>query len=361
MKIAILTHLPFWYTDTMYLKEVEKRLNMIGINTKVFVIEGVKASTLFNRIGLTSFLKISKILKKLSEYDIIHIQFTMPLGFNFLLLSSLSRFKKHIIIHTHGHDVFAIPNINYGLRSKIIGRVLAKYSWNRAKKIIAVCKSAKLVIEKNGINSEKIEVVYNGIDENRFFKIEDEIPPELSTIKKDSDFIFLSVSSSVPVKNHLMMINAFKAVVKKYHMKKKIKLVLIGPDNKNVSSEVKNSHIHYLGRISHDQISKFYSNVDAFILPSLSEGHPWSLIEAMSCELPVIASNVGGIPETLEDPTFLCDPLDQNNIQKRIEQIVKMPETERRKIGLANRQRVLNQFTLDRHVTQLKKIYEKMV
>jgi len=66
MKIAILTHLPFWYADTMYLKEVEKRLNMIGITTKVFVIEGLKTSTLFNRIGLTSFLKISNILKKLS-------------------------------------------------------------------------------------------------------------------------------------------------------------------------------------------------------------------------------------------------------------------------------------------------------
>jgi len=361
MKIAILTHLPFWYTDTMYLKEVEKRLNMIGITTKVFVIEGLKTSTLFNRIGLTSFLKISKILKKLSEYDIIHIQFTMPLGFNFLLLSSLSRFKKPIIIHTHGHDVFAITNINYGLRSKIIGRVLAKYSWNRAKKIIAVCKSAKLVIEKNGINSEKIEVVYNGIDENCFIKIEDEIPAELSTIKKDSDFIFLSVTSSIEVKNHLRMINAFNAIVEKFHMKKKIQLVLIGPSNQNVLQKTKSSNIHYLGKKSHEQLNKYYSNVDAFILPSLSEAHPWSLLEAMSCELPVIASNVGGIPETLEDPIFLCDPLDQNDIQKKIEQIIEMTETERKKIGVANRQRVLNRFTLDKHVSKLKRLYDEVI
>jgi len=361
MKVAIFTDLPFWYDETMYLNEIEKKLNKLGITAKIFVMGNPKTSGFFEKIGFTQFIKILKMLKKISEYDIIHIQFTMPLGFVFSLFSSLRILKKPMIIHTHGFDVYKVPKINYGFQSKFFGRFLTKFSWNRANKIIAVCTSAKSEIKKNGIIDNKINVIYNGIDENRFINIRDEIPTELSSIKKDSDFIFLSVASSVPVKNHIVMINAFQAIVKKYHMKKKIKLVLIGPYNQNTSQDAKSPHIHYLGRKSHAQLSKFYSYADAFVLPSLSEAHPWSLLEAMSCELPVIASNVGGIPETLEDTTFLCDPLDQNDILQKFEQIVEMSEAERKKIGVKNRERVLNRFTLDRHVTQLKRLYDEVI
>ena len=125
--------------------------------------------------------------------------------------------------------------------------------------------------------------------------------------------------------------------------------------------KAKSSNIHYLGKKNHAELSKFYNNVDAFVLPSLSEAHPWTLLEAMSCELPVIASNVGGILETLEDTTFLCNPLDQNHIQQKLEEIIEMNETERKKIGARNRQCVLNRFTLERHLTQLKRLYDEVI
>lgn len=358
MKVAIITLTASWYNDTMYLKELEKRLCTIGITAKVFLIEGTNALGFLNKIGITHFLKILKMLKKLREYNIIHIQFTTPLGFNFVLFSILSLLKKPMIIHTHGYDVFTVPNIQYGLRRNFFGKVLTKFTWNRVNKIIAVCNRAKKVIEESGIKNEKIKVLYNGVDENYFKKIQDTIPSDLSTIRENSDIIFLCVASFVPVKNHTRLIKAFESVLKKYEMRKKIKLVLVGPYNKNDVHESKNQNIHYFGKKSHYEIRKFYSNVDAFILPSLSEAHPWALLEAMSCELPVIASNVGGIPETLEDKNFLCNPFDQNDMQLKIEQIIIMTDAERRKIGIANRQRVLNHFTLDKHVTQLKRIYE---
>jgi len=359
MKVAILTHSPFWYTETMYLAEIEKRLHVHGITSKVFVIGGSQNPGYFEKIGVTHLVLILKMLKKLSEYDIIHVQFTFPLGYVFSLLSSLGIFKKTLIIHTHGYDVFTVPSIKYGLRLKFIGRYITKYSWRKAQRIIAVCTSTKSEIKKNNIKSDKIEVIFNGIDENRFIKIQDEIPNELSIIKKNSDLVFLSVASSVAVKNQMRMINAFNAIIKKYPTKK-IKLVLIGSTNQNESQMAKNLNIIYLGQKSHANLSKFYSHVDAFILPSLSEAHPWALIEAMSCELPVIASNVGGIPETLEEETFLCNPWDQNSIQQKLEQIIEMSESERKKIGQTNRQRVLNRFTLDIHVGKLKSLYNEL-
>jgi len=80
----------------------------------------------------------------------------------------------------------------------------------------------------------------------------------------------------------------------------------------------------------------------------------------MSCELPVIASNVGGIPETLDDSRFLIDPLNTDDIIKKFELIVEMNRLEREKIGIANRKKVLTHFTMDRHLSELRKIYERV-
>ncbi len=359
MKIAILIHSPGWNNKTMYLNEIEEKLVKIGITAKVFVIEGQKTPNIFDKIGLTHFLKISKMKKILSEYDIFHIQFTAPLGFNFTVFSTLGILKKPIIIHTHGYDVFAVPSINFGLRRKFIGKKITNFTWKKANKIITVCKSAKSEIIKDGIKNDKIKVIYNGVDENRFLKSSESIPDELSAIRKNSDIIFLSVGTSVPGKNRSMMFKAFNEIVKKYHLKKKIKLVIIGQFEKN-SGEIENEHIHFLGPQDHSELSKFYNNVDAFILTSLIEGQPWALLEAMSCELPVIAPNVGGIPEIIEDKKFLCNPLDQKDIEQKFEYLIEMSDNERKLIGIKNRQRVLNGFTIDCHVAQLKRLYEEV-
>jgi len=114
-----------------------------------------------------------------------------------------------------------------------------------------------------------------------------------------------------------------------------------------------------LEKKNHSELPKFYALADAFILASLSEAHPWSLLEAMSCEIPVIASNVGGIPEILDNKKFRFNPLDEQDILKKFELIVEMSSDERKKIGFLNRKKILENFTIDRHIKELKKIYTK--
>ena len=268
--------------------------------------------------------------------------------------------KKPIVIHTHGYDVFTVPSINYGLRRKKIGRICVDYAWKRANTIITTCNKAKSEIEKTGIKAEKINVLYNGIDENRFNKSKNVIPKELLTLRESNDIIFLSVAMAAPVKNHNRMLKAFENLVEKYRSKHKIKLVLIG--TKPITPDkFQNSDVIYLGKKNHSEINQYYNIADAFVLPSISEAHPLSLLEAMSCELPVIASNVGGIPETLGDNRFLVDPINTVDILKKFELIIQMDQAEREKIGLENRQKVLNHFTLDKHVDNLKTIYTPLL
>lgn len=362
MKVALITDIPFWAEDTNYLNELEKKMPKIGIGCKIFVINGSK---IFERIDTTTgffrFLNISKLLNKLSEFDIIHVQFTFPLGFGFTLLSSLRLLKKPIIIHTHGYDVFTVPSINYGLRRNYLGKILTNFAWRKASRIITVCKKAKIEIEKTGINNNKINVLYNGIDENLFSNRKTSNSKELSTLRENSDILLLSVASIVPVKNHIRMLKVFEKLVEKFHSKYKIKLALIGERHNDPRLNDSHTNVIYLGKKKHSELNSFYSIADAFILPSLSEAHPWSMLEAMSCELPIIASNISGISETMEDTQLLVNPMNEQDILKKLELITEMNQAERKKIGRENRDKILKKFTLDIHLKHLQKIYEEVL
>ena len=359
MRVAIITDQPFWYEDTMYLNELEKRMPGEGITTKIFVVKGSKFFEKIDSMGIIKFLNITKLLGKLSNFDIIHVQFSY-LGFYFAFLASLRLLNKPILIHTHGYDVFTVPNVNYGLRRNSLGKFLTNYTWKRTNRIIAVCKKAKLEIEKSGINSEKINLLYNGIDENLFSKTKAALSNELLTLRENNDFLFLSVASLVPVKNHVRMLKAFERLAEKYQNKLKIKLILVGENKSQYLPNLENPNVIYLGKKNHSQLNQYYNVADAFVLVSLSEAHPWSMLEAMSCELPVIGANVGGIPETIDESRLLMNPWDENDIFKKFESILTMSLGERKKIGVENRQKILDNFTIGKHVNSLKEIYNSL-
>ena len=115
-----------------------------------------------------------------------------------------------------------------------------------------------------------------------------------------------------------------------------------------------------MGKKNHSQLNQYYNVADAFVLVSLSEAHPWSMLEAMSCELPVIGANVGGISETIDESRLLMNPWDENDIFKKFESILTMSLGERKKIGVENRQKILDNFTIGKHVNRLKKIYNSL-
>ncbi len=360
MQVAIITDIPSWSDDTGYLNELEKKLPIYGIIPKIFLISN---KGIYGKIGIRSYLtqliQLTKIIKKLSKFDIIHTQFSFPLGFGCVLLKSLKLIRKPVIIHTHGVDVFTVPSINYGIRRLTLGKIFTDFAWKKADLIITTCKKAKSEIEKSGISEEKIEILYNGIDESLFKKCKNNIPSNILELRNKTDFLLLNVASGGHVKNYKMMLKVFKKILKKYQSQYNIKLAIVGKDYTMSLQKLDNQNILYLGKKDHKILKNFYNIADLFILPSLSEAHPWSILEAMSCELPVIASNVGGIPETIDDMRFLIDPYDEEDMIKKIENIIKMDHEDLKKIGVLNRKKILNQFTLDIHVKRLKQIYSR--
>jgi teichuronic acid biosynthesis glycosyltransferase TuaC len=353
MKIAVVTDIPFLYEKTMYLDELEKRLVERYIDCKVFVIRG---SRIFEKVdaktGIFRMINTARLLQQLCLYDLVCAQFTFPVGYILGVLTAIRLLRKPLLVHTHGNDVLTVPEINYGIRRGYIGRFLTNESWKRAARIIAVCERTKREIIESGVDHNKVNVLYNGVDETLFRK-QTAIDPELQRLRKDADFIFLSIASIVSVKNHGRLVQAFNALIKKYGSQKRIKLILVGdrPGYTNVRIE-NNDNIIYLGKKPHFSLPRYYSIADTFLLPSLSEAHPWSVLEAMSCQLPVIASKVGGIPETLGEYRFLTDPFSINNIMEKMKEMLEIDLAERETIGKKNRAIVLEKFTLDLHVEE---------
>ena len=145
-----------------------------------------------------------------------------------------------------------------------------------------------------GLSKEKIPVVYNGIDLSKC---------EIKNSYHAGDILhIIHVGRFRAQKNHELLINAFADFVKKYP---DADLTLLGDGEleENIKSLVNSLSISDKVRFegSRDNVFPYLNKADIFVLPSLYEGVPMSIIEAMGTGLPIIASNVGGIPDMLKD------------------------------------------------------------
>ena len=363
MKVVVLTDLPRLYEESMYLDALEREIEKIGVEMGVFVVK-IPAWLLFNaKLPMYQAFKTIYSARKLLDYDIIHVQFTLPIG---LVCTPFAVFhKRPVIIHTHGYDVFTLPSIGVGLRRIGIADSLVKLSWKATTRIIAVCEEAKREIMRAGVDEKKIEVLYNGVDEELFCRRKSVKDEMLVKIRENSDIIFLNVGNLIDVKNQTRLLVAYDYFLKSHGSAEKTTLIICGAGPLEERLRLLahrlglSNNVVFLGQLLHQKMPELYSTADVFILPSLSEAHPWSLLEAMSCELPVVASNVGGIPETLKDRNLLFDPWIPSDISETMIHMAENPD-KRKHIGAKNRELVLKRFTLRNHVANLSSIYDRV-
>jgi N-acetyl-alpha-D-glucosaminyl L-malate synthase BshA len=111
-----------------------------------------------------------------------------------------------------------------------------------------------------------------------------------------------------------------------------------------------------------DQILPLLSIADLFLLPSAQESFGLAALEAMACEVPVVASRVGGLPEVVEHGTsgFLHDPEDLDGMAESSVAVLKDPALHAQ-IAAAARRTVLERYCRDRVVPQYEAFYEKVI
>jgi len=150
--------------------------------------------------------------------------------------------------------------------------------------------------------------IYNGINVTQFnTKIENADPTQLQADEKDeNELIFINVSRYIPQKSHSDMIAAMKQVV---DIIPQARLFLIGRGalEEQIRNEVRKhdleENITVTGYVTQEDLYRYYSLADAFVLSSLKEGFGIVLVEAMAAELPVVATDIPGVNEVVDDGT----------------------------------------------------------
>ncbi len=276
--------------------------------------------------------------------DIIHAHWLFS-GLIAVLAGKIT--NKPVVLTLHGSGLKNMPD-------SIISKVLIKWILSMCSKTITVNSKMCERLISSGVNAEKITFIPNGVDCNRFKE------PQ----KTDNTNRIISVGSLVEVKGHMYLLQAFKHVSKEYPT---ARLVLVGDgplrhELEDIASKLGISvSVEFVGEVGHNRVPSLLESSDLFVLPSLSEGMPLALLEAMCASMAVIASNIDGIPDVVEDGVtgLIVEPEDASSLSESIKRLLGDNKL-RCKMGLAARARVMSKFTLDRVSEDTLQVYQKV-
>ena len=349
-------------------RNLSMALNEIGVHTDVMTfnmdrryfpkwrrkIEKIDGVTVFKvpafnwlpiepspRINLGVNLIPGRFANILRKYDIIHfheVELSFPL-FSFLI-------NKPKMLHLHGIDVEFFKR--YHLSRTIFKHVADYY--------IAITRQMETDLTKLGITANRIIYLPNSIDINSFY-------PK----GEKEDNLLLYLGRIVPAKGLHVLLASLR------YIKQPTRLVIAGPIGdlkyhqciiEHIERENKKGKhkITYLGTIPQQELMKIYRKSTIFVLPSFWEAFPVTILEALSCETPVITTPIGGNPEVIRnfqngilvpvnDPLKLAEAINSvlDNKDKRV------------KMGRKGREVVIRNFSVEVIAKRLSKIYQEII
>jgi len=216
-----------------------------------------------------------------------------------------------------------------------------------------------------GLGPGRLVTIYNGIDTERFRSLD---PKEADAFRHefqiDQDAPLIGIIARFHrEKGHSILIDASPGILDRFP---KAKILLVGEGDTRAAIE---EEVHTLGLSDsimfagiRQDIPRVLSALDLFVLPSLWEGMPIVILEAMAAGLPVVATRVGGIPEVVEDGVtgLLVPPRDPEALAEAI--IALLQDRKRAEaMGRAGRKRVEKHFSAERMVHQTEALYEELI
>ena len=240
--------------------------------------------------------------------------------------------------------------VNFPLRKNLITRL--KYNWG-IDCIVTVSESIRQQLRADGVQGARIRTIYEGMDLSPFPKRESPNPR-----RPGEPTVMGTVAHFSPEKGLRYLIEA-AALIPDVHTRMRFVLVGDGVCRRALETQVRDRGLedcfHFAG--FQKRPAPYLSSFDCFVLPSLSEGLSSSILSAMAASLPVIATNVGGIPELIqhEENGLLVPPADPIALAQAIQRLGDNP-VEAFRMGRQGRLRAEKQFTLQRMILQIEQL-----
>jgi glycosyltransferase involved in cell wall biosynthesis len=237
---------------------------------------------------------------------------------------------KPLVLHLQGNTLY-MPLDFFSRWRVTISRQVTVWVASQADWIRCVSQHLAGLVKKAGIDERKITLVPSRCDVSRFSPELRVIRPEWRTrLGVNHSSLILFTGTLWLEKGVLYLTQAIRLLIDRGY---DVKLAFVGsgPQEGELRTSISNLGLEdkamLCGRVPHSEIPFYLAAADVFALPSLDEGLPRSVLEAMSMKLPVVASNVGGIPELIEDGKtgILVRPADPNSLAAGVERILANP------------------------------------
>ncbi len=287
-------------------------------------------------IFLKSYRRLKKIIKE-EKPDIVHVQSRFPCWIAYCVMKSFPDIPWVTSIHSFHTLRWYSQSVGKGKLVITVSNVLKKYA-----------------AEYLGIEEEKIRVVYNGIDEG-FLKVARTSSP---------DFTVGMIARFTAGKGHLFFLEAVKKLSDEGI---KIRALIVGSGSRSYRSKLEKWIIENRMTESVEIVSmdarKALGNIDVLIVPSLEpEGFGRTVVEGQMSKTPVIATNIGAIPELIDDGKtgFLVEPGNVEQLAHKIKFILENPGIKTDIINVAY-ENALKNFTVASMIEKTLSVYKELL
>ena len=309
---------------------------------------------------LKAILKLKSLIKEYDIQVIIVEGRLFPISVISVILNLLL-FKRKLILTAQGRLKIGFS----GILENVFDYIITRLIYTKINKIICVSLSLKQRLLKFKIPSSHMCIIPNGFDASLFksktkgsyFSNYIEIPNNTKKVlfagrldlQKGVEYLIRAIPGVIDVFPHVKFLILGNGRLE-YHLKQLVNDLSI------------KSHVKFIDMISLTDMPKVYSSVDIFCLPSLHEGLPLSLIEAVSMGLVVVASNAGGISEIIKEGEngYLVHPMNIPELSTKLISALKLSPEEIDQIRTKNIEKANSRYSWDIIIGKIEKVISKL-
>ena len=245
-------------------------------------------------LAATALRSAKKLLAEGFDFDLIDAHYFYPDGVAAAIVARA--LGKPLFITARGSDVNLIAQHAWPRRMML-------WAARQATGCIGVSQALVNAMHQLGMPADRLHMLRNGVDLDRFQAMDR--AHARARIGHEGQPLLLSVGNLIALKGHDLCIDAL-ALLLPQHPGARLLVVGVGPDSDKLTRYATDQgvadRVHLVGAVPNAELPHWYSAADCLLLASSREGWPNVLLEAMACGTPVVASNVGGIPEIVSSP-----------------------------------------------------------
>ncbi len=305
------------------------------------------------------YLALYRYVKSIQSnfnFDLIHAHRLFPTGYVAMLIAR--KFGVPFVASARGSDIHTNPLKNSGISRYTKATIMM------SDQILSVSEA----LAEELVNFEKpeipVKVIYNGVDLDKFKPIPDQHSLRKRLGLPEGSVGVCTVCRLVKEKGLLELLQAFEEITYQ-HPNVWLAIVGNGPFKKELKLWVQKrsleKHVFFAGACPNEEVVYWLNAANIFTLASYNEGLPNVILEAMACARPVVATNVGGIPEAVIDriSAFLVPPRQIAPLVESLSKLIQCPELQIQ-MGKAGFEHVRNNYMWSQNTKTLVSVYNKL-